>query len=446
MLLDNIFNKIKRYRVELDIHSLTKEFLIVTIGQIVSVIGSLVAIKVLTNYLPPIEYGELALGLTISGFFSQIIFGPLTQSIYRFWSSAVEKNSTKELFSGILFLQLISSVIVVVITVMLFTLLSVRHSPEKWTGLLIASFFYVIIMASSSTIDFIQQAARRRVIVAWHQVLGQWLKPLIIILLFVFLPKSSITAFWGHVLVVIVVLISQIFFFIRTYSIKKPWQIKAFSYTWVRTLFNYAWPFCIWGIFTWGQQSFDRWSLQIFDHTRDVGLYSALFQIGYSPIIILSTIIMLFLSPHVYRIVGDGKDESRLKLATKINVGVAAIFLLFISLLSILFIFINNPVMTALSSKAYSGVSGYLPFLMLSGGLFSAGQILSISLLSRRETKSLLLPKVATAILGMIFYFWGAREFGIKGVIFGNISFSAMYLIWISAIILINGKRKQKSF
>jgi O-antigen/teichoic acid export membrane protein len=91
--------------------------------------------------------------------------------------------------------------------------------------------------------------------------------------------------------------------------------------------------------------------------------------------------------------------------------------------------------MTIFSSKAYSGVSGYLPILILSGGLFSAGQILSICLLSRRDTKTLLLPKAATAILGIIFYFIGASLLGLKGVVFGNVAFSAIYTLWLSAII-----------
>ena len=234
---------------------------------------------------------------------------------------------------------------------------------------------------------------------------------------------------------IIIVFLSQVYFFITTNKTTTPWKSQNKPNEWIKVLLNYAWPFCVWGFFTWGQQSFDRWSLQIFGYVREVGLYSALIQMGYTPIMILSTIVMQFLTPYVYGIAGDGLDKSRLKQATRINLGASIVFLFLVSILAIIFVFINNPVMTFFSSKAYSGVSGYLPVIIFSGGLFSAGQILSISLLTRRDTKSLLMPKVATAILGIIFYFWGARELGLKGVVFGNVAFSAIYFIWIFAFI-----------
>lgn len=435
MILDNFFHKLKKYANKINIRSLSKELLIVTFGQIVSVIGSFIGIKILTNYLSPINYGELALGLTISSFFNQIIYGPLTQSVYRFWSTAVEKNRTKELFSAILFLLGGSSSIVFVITFVIYLLISILNFSSQWIALLIAASVFVFISGMSNTLDYIQQATRQRVIVAWHQLLGQWLRPLVIILLFSFFPLSNITAFWGYVLVVIIVFLSQIYFFVAKNKIPGLWKSQNKSKEWMKLLLNYAWPFCVWGIFTWGQLSFDRWSLQIFGYDREVGLYSALIQLGYSPIIILSTIVMQFLTPYVYGIAGDGLNESRLKKATRINIGASIVFLFAVSLVAIICMFINTPVMTLFSSKAYSEVSGYLPLMVFSGGLFSTGQILSISLLSRGETKTLLMPKAVTAILGMAFYFLGAQALGLRGVVFGNVAFSTIYLIWIFALL-----------
>jgi O-antigen/teichoic acid export membrane protein len=442
MILTEISSKIRQYSLKLNFRSLSKEFFIVTLGQILSVVGSIVAVKILTNYLSLIDYGELALGLTISTFFSQIIYGPLSQSIYRFWSSASENDKSKEIFRGALFLQGASFSIVVMITLIIFIVISSIHMPAKWTGLLIAASIYVIFGGFSASVDIIQQAVRQRVIVAWHQILGQWLRPLVIIILFAFLPKSSNTAFWGLVFVTGVVFISQGYFFYKSNRAIAPWKIRGSSNEWIRVLLNYAWPFCVWGIFTWGQQSFDRWSLQIFGYVREVGLYSALTTIGYTPIIILSSIVMQFLTPYVYRIAGDGLDETRMKQATRINAVASMLFLIIVSAGAVVFVFIGDPIMTLFSSKVYASVSGYLPIIVLSGGLFSAGQILSISLLSKRETKSLLLPKATTAILGMIFYFVGARWLGLKGVVFGNVGFSAIYFIWIFVLVFIGSKKK----
>ena len=45
------------------------------IGQIATIIGSLVLVRVLTEYLDPVDYGILALGMTIAGLMNQVVTG-----------------------------------------------------------------------------------------------------------------------------------------------------------------------------------------------------------------------------------------------------------------------------------------------------------------------------------------------------------------------------------
>ena len=64
---------------------LAKEGGWVILGQLATVIGSLVLIRVITGYLEPTEYGLLALGLTVAGLVSQVISGGILSSISRFY-------------------------------------------------------------------------------------------------------------------------------------------------------------------------------------------------------------------------------------------------------------------------------------------------------------------------------------------------------------------------
>ena len=63
---------------------LVKEGGWIVIGQIVSVLGALVLVRVLTEYLEPTQYGQLALGLSVAGLVNQVLMGGVTNGICRF--------------------------------------------------------------------------------------------------------------------------------------------------------------------------------------------------------------------------------------------------------------------------------------------------------------------------------------------------------------------------
>jgi len=62
-------------------------------GQVAAVIGALVLVRVLTEYLEPEQYGQLTLGLTIAALVNQVVMGGLTAGISRFYSIAAEKTN-----------------------------------------------------------------------------------------------------------------------------------------------------------------------------------------------------------------------------------------------------------------------------------------------------------------------------------------------------------------
>ena len=73
-------------------YRLTKEGSWIVLGQITSVFGMLVLVRMLTEYLDPIQYGQLALGLTVAGLVNQVVMGGITNGIVRFYSIASEKH------------------------------------------------------------------------------------------------------------------------------------------------------------------------------------------------------------------------------------------------------------------------------------------------------------------------------------------------------------------
>src|SRR3569832_2158891 len=71
---------------------LAKEGGWIVFGQLVAVLGSLVLVRVHTEYLTPFQYGQLALGLSIAGLVYQALMGGVTSGIGRFYSIATERR------------------------------------------------------------------------------------------------------------------------------------------------------------------------------------------------------------------------------------------------------------------------------------------------------------------------------------------------------------------
>jgi O-antigen/teichoic acid export membrane protein len=68
----------------------------ILIGQIASIAGSLVCVRVLTGFLSPEQYGELALANTIGDLIGQVFTGGLLIGIGRFYSIALERGELNQ--------------------------------------------------------------------------------------------------------------------------------------------------------------------------------------------------------------------------------------------------------------------------------------------------------------------------------------------------------------
>jgi hypothetical protein len=68
---------------------------------------------------------------------------------------------------------------------------------------------------------------------------------------------------------------------------------------------------------------------------------------------------------------------------------------------------------------------------VLAGGLFAVGQMLSLKLMSEIRAKSLIQVKIGTAMVGVGTNLLGAWLFGLAGVVVALVVFSTLYLVWM---------------
>jgi O-antigen/teichoic acid export membrane protein len=401
-------------------------------GQIAAGVGGIIGVPLLTHFLRPADYGRLALGGTVATLVQQVTLGPVGNAAQRFYASSIEANTLSEYLRAIGRVTLIAVVIVAAIGGV--ALLGLLNSPWHSTVALASwSLIFAIVAGVSSVFDGIQNAARQRAVVAWHQGLGLWLRFGLAALL-VRMIGSAEMAMAGFAAAVVVTLLSQAVFFRRVIlssTALRPGFDPEVTRRLRRQMWVYARPFSSWGIFTWAQVTSDRWSLEVFTTTRSVGIYQALYQLGYYPISLASVFLNQLFQPILYSRAGVGTDENRMKGTHRvINWLLAATFLLSV-LVAAASALVCRSLFSHLFPPAYGSAAHLLPVITLAAGIFACGQIASLKHMLSINPRSLIAPKIATAILGTCLNFAGAYLFDIAGVAVVCLCFSIIYCIWV---------------
>jgi O-antigen/teichoic acid export membrane protein len=415
---------------------LSKEFFWIGLGQAIAVLGALVGIRILTGVLEPQIYGQLALGMTITTLVNQVVFGPIGNSATRFFASSREANTLHDYLAALgNIVYKATGCIILVVFIVCFGL--VLAGQGRWIGLIITAICFAILSGYNSILDGMQNAARQRSIVALHQGLLSWGRFLLAAGMVLWLGHNTTVAMAGYGLATIFVLVSQGFFFRRTIGTREITLNKddESQCRWSRQILSYAWPFAVWGVPAWLQLASERWSLKIFSSTTEVGMYAVLYQLGYYPITLMATLVVQLIAPVMFQRAGDASDPSRIKQVYILNKRLSIIMLLLTGI-AVLFTFgLHDFIFKLLVAPEYRMVSWLLPGMILAGGLFATAQFAAVALLSGTQTRLLIIPKVAIAVLGVSLNLIGAAFWGVTGIVYANVTITSIYLVWILLLV-----------
>ncbi len=418
---------------------LSKEGFWVVFGQIMVVLGSLVGVRLLTELLNPTQYGELALGMTLVILINQVVLGPLSSGITRFYAPAVERGDLGGYLKAVYRMVLSATGVVIIIT--LFTVASlVITGRTEWMPIAIAALIFAVLSGYNFILSGIQNAARNRFIVAIHLGMEAWGRFLVAAGLMLWLGASSTVAMVGYVVAIVLVLGSQCLFFQK----KLPRDIAHIDYKggWQAQIWKYSWPFSVFGIFTWTQLVSDRWALELFATTKEVGMYAVLFQLGYYPMSMATGVAAQFLAPIFYQRAGDANDNQRNANVNKLSWHLTWLALGLTGAVFLVALLFHAQIFWVFVAAEYMSVSHLLPWMLLAGGIFSAGQTRALNLMSLMKTRTMMAPKIVTAILGIILNFIGAYLYGTAGVVVANVLFSLLFFCWMTLLSKSDGHKK----
>lgn len=411
---------------------LVKEGGWVLAGQTASVLGALVLVRVLTEYLDPARYGELALGLTLGTLICQVSMSGVMPGIMRFYPIAVETGDIQGYVKSSLRMMGYGTLATLILASLLISGAQL-WGYGSWLGLIAMATVFTQLSSYNATLSSIQNAARQRAVAALHGGLDPWLKTVLVVAIFHWVADSGMVVVMGYAIATFLILGSQIFFLRRLLprNVANGFNGQA---QWMHRMWIYSRPFTVINIFTWAQASSDRWALDAFSTTYEVGFFAVLMQLGYTPISMLIGLLTTFVSPILHQRSGDATNNSRNASVHRISWQLT----LFCLLITLIAFFLargaHEWIFAVLVGPDYRSVSYLLPWVLLAGGLFAAGQVLSLKLMSDMNTVALLWPKVSTAMIGVILNILGGYYAGLHGIVMAAIAFSSLHMIWLAVL------------
>ncbi len=426
-----LFELVKRDRYA----RLGKEFSWIALGQVMTVVGSLVGIKILTELLSPVEYGQLALGMTAATLIHWVVLGPLSNGATRFFAPARESKELRIYFGAVRQTAINITKIILACSIPIAIGLSLTDLSQ-WALIGLAGVALSIITGYNNILNGIQNAARQRAVVALHQALATWGRFLIAAGLILWLGASSLIAMVGYALAMFLVLPSQYIFFRRITKSEqagKPMDSKIRD-RWKGRIYEYSWPFATWGILGWSKTAADRWGLEFFSSTEDVGLYAVLFQLGNYPISIVIGMVTTLLAPIYFQRVGDAMDMVRVDAVFILGWRIMSIALTLLLAAVLASYFLHEFIFSLLVAKEYSQISYLLPGMVLSAVLYEGSRFLTIVLQAEKTVNTLILPNNISYLIGMALILAGAYWKGLEGVVVASVLHGIIRIFWIMTV------------
>lgn len=385
------------------------------------------------------DYGQLALYNITATLPSTFYFGPLGQGVLRLFPVAQEKSQISAFHHDYNRLFKVGASIVLTGGIV-GALICWMYGLHNWSYalLLIAG---ISIAGAYNTFRYgLQNSVRKRMLSMGLETGDRVLQQTLAILLLWFVFGDPLVVLTGYLLSSLIFLLVNRHFYQQSFPETARFEQHTETENYQKRILQYSWPFILFGVFTWFQNASDRWVLELLKSTELVGQYAVLNQIGFQSLGLLFGSISYFLFPILYSKAGSIQNKKQFDDANQINnwylwFNIALTF----SLFSVFYVF-GEGVIRLLSDEKYVKLAGYLPWMVVAGGLFNFGQNYSYRFMIGMQTSFLLYPKVLTAIVGIILNFIFVGYYGLPGLVISICLTQVMYV----AIMIISWEFKAK--
>lgn len=413
--------------------TVSREALWIAIGQVAGVTGALLGVRVLTTYMSPSGYGQLALATTVALLAQQCLHGPVSNAALRFYPVAAANHELPDLARAVwVSTRHVSRVLLALVVPAVLVGALVHNFELSLLAVLAGS--YALLLGPSVVIDGSMTGARHRRVVAWQQGAGQWLRWLLPLPLLMAGATEAAIVLAGYSLATAGLL------WVRWGSLKRylPAAVAGIPVErdspWGERVQEFARPFRIFGVVTWVKLASERWSLEFLASTPEVGLYAVLNQLGVYPVTLLYSFTTQLAAPLLFWQAGSSVGQHQLTSAfRRLDWLVGTSLVATAGLTGLAYLF-GPTAAGILVGPEFNRVGTLLWLAVLGAGLFAAGELTCLAHHLNQQPARMTSMKVTTSLAGVGFNLIGAHLAGAEGVAYASVIFGVLYLGWAVAL------------
>ena len=398
----------------------------VVAGQATTALGTLVGVRVLTQFLSPDGYGVVSLATGMSALAINLVAAPITQAAIHFYPGVVADGSVSELLSAVLrcYRTMARWVILVALAGGIAYVGWGHGSPVMviLLGLLFASDCW-----RSANLSLLNAARRQERYGLWMAA-DAWSRPLAASLVVVLVGQSPVAVLASYVVVSACLLAG---FSYRLWPTQQATARAAGRAQALDTrMWSYAMPLVPLGVISWASTLGDRYIIGGMLGVADAGIYAAVYGLSCLPFLILNGTVEQALRPIYQTAVtrGDGVRSRRILgiwLAVVVGVGSFGVllFLLGHDILARLFI-----------GKAYRGASPLMPWIAAGYAIRATSYVFERVCYAFGKTRRVLLIQLCAVTAALVLIPAGVMSFGLIGA---AMAVPAYYCVQLAVAVLI---------
>jgi O-antigen/teichoic acid export membrane protein len=376
-------------------------------GQAATAIGTLVGVRILTQFLTPEAYGTVSLALGLSTLAISLVASPVTQAAIHFYPQVVIEGSVRELLSSVArcyrtmapwvaAAALIGGVVSVASgqgTVVLVILVAVLLASDCWR---------------SANLSLLNAERRQRRYALW-MASDAWSRPLAAVAAVLMFGRSPATVLAAYVAV------SGALLTVFSYRLW-PHETAAasdntHSRNWDSRMWQYAVPLIPLGLISWASTLGDRYIIGSTLGVADAGLYAAVYGLAYSPFMIVNGTAEQALRP-IYQTAVSRNDRLRARRILMLWFGsVVAVCAVGV----LVFVFGHQLLASLAVAKPYRSAAGLMPWIATGYAIRAASYVLERVCYAYGKTHRVLIIQLCAAAATVIVTPLGILTLGIRG-------------------------------
>lgn len=378
-------------------------------GQLLSAMGLLVGMRILSSFVLPVDFGVATLLMSASTLSTALFCQPIMQAVLRFHPVFLSNNKLSELYSTVGYLLKIAVIVMCCLLLFVGVLSHYLLNTSYVNFIIIAGL--IIIDTQKSVILNVSLAMRDQRLYAFWVAAEAWLKPLCAIFAVILFNSSSISVLFGYL--VGTTLTYSIFYRFSDRTLLMNYKMVNFklNYEIYQTIKNYALPLMPMALIGWISGVGDRYIIGGMIGASQVGIYSATYGLISRPFLMAGSVVEQTLRPVYFEAVSK-IDTNKTRRSFK--------YLLFITTsLSFLLLFISfffrDLIMRVFLSEQYHAGTELIPWIALGYFFLTMSYCFEKTLYAYGKTITIFKLQSISATLSIIFAMIGVYHWGIMG-------------------------------